>query len=76
VVVKLLAEGTTVGGLDPPVVADVVLDGILTDRFMVTPHSDDVVALATMRLQVAETGALTEHIYAPMIDAELLTARS
>jgi len=60
-VVKVLTDGTTGGGVDPSVAADVVLEGILTNRFILTTHPDDLAGAATMRLDAARTGMLAER---------------
>lgn len=60
-VVKVLTDGTTGGGLDPSVAAEVVLAGILSDRFMLSTHPDELIAAGSFRLQVAETGSLAER---------------
>jgi NAD(P)-dependent dehydrogenase (short-subunit alcohol dehydrogenase family) len=60
-VVKVLTDGTTGGGVDPSVAADVVLNGILTNRFVLTTHPDELISAATMRLEAARTGMLVER---------------
>lgn len=60
-VVKALTDGTTGGGVDPSVAADIVLNGILTNRFVLTTHPDEVIAGATMRQDAARTGMLAER---------------
>jgi NAD(P)-dependent dehydrogenase (short-subunit alcohol dehydrogenase family) len=58
---KVLIDGTTGGGLDPSVAADVVVEGILSNRFVLTTHPDDLINAASMRLEAARTGMLVER---------------
>ena len=58
---KVLADGSTGGGLDPSVAADVVVEGILTNRFLLTTHPDELINAATMRLETARSGMLVER---------------
>lgn len=51
---RLLLEGTTGGGLDPVEVAAVVLEGIRTNRFVLTTHTADLHAAARARLAHAQ----------------------
>lgn len=60
-VAKVLTAGTTGGGVDPSMAADVVLNGILTNRFVLTTHPNELLSAARMRLEAAETGMLTDR---------------
>lgn len=60
-VLKALNNLTTDGGLDPAIVAGVVIEGILTDRFVLSPHPDELVSAARNRLVAAESGLLAER---------------
>jgi hypothetical protein len=53
----LLTEGTTSGGLDPSRAAEAVLAGIRANRFILTTHSEDLVAAADARLAKARKTA-------------------
>jgi NAD(P)-dependent dehydrogenase (short-subunit alcohol dehydrogenase family) len=53
----LLTEGTTSGGLDPSLAAEVVLAGIRANRFILTTHPEDLVAAADARLAKARKAA-------------------
>lgn len=51
---QMLKEGTTQGDVDPPAVADVVLDGIRGDQFVVSTHAEQLRNAARNRLDHAE----------------------
>jgi NAD(P)-dependent dehydrogenase (short-subunit alcohol dehydrogenase family) len=46
----------TAGRVDPSVAADVVLEGILTNRFVLTTHPDQLRQLLAMRIESADSG--------------------
>jgi NAD(P)-dependent dehydrogenase (short-subunit alcohol dehydrogenase family) len=51
---NVLKAGTTQGDVDPPAVADVVVEGIRSNRFMLSTHPTQVVEAARSRLNLAE----------------------
>ncbi len=55
---QVLTNGTTAGDVDPPAVADAVVQAILTNCFVVTTHLDQVVEMARDRLALAERAGM------------------
>jgi NAD(P)-dependent dehydrogenase (short-subunit alcohol dehydrogenase family) len=51
---NVLKAGTTQGDVDPPAVADVVVEGIRSDRFILSTHPTQVVEAGRSRLNLAE----------------------
>ena len=51
---NLLRTGTTQGDVDPPAVAEVVIEGIKTNRFILSTHPTQVVDAGRARLNLAE----------------------
>jgi hypothetical protein len=51
---QMLTAGTTTGGIDPATVADAVLEGIRSNRFVLSTHPDQITAAARARLAHAE----------------------
>lgn len=51
---NLLRTGTTAGDVDPPAVADVVVEGIRSNRFILSTHPAQVVDAGRSRLNLAE----------------------
>jgi NAD(P)-dependent dehydrogenase (short-subunit alcohol dehydrogenase family) len=58
---KVLTDGSTGGGLDPSRAAEAVVNGILTNRLILSTHPDELISAATMRLEAARTGMLVER---------------
>ena len=54
--IKALTAGTTSGGADASVVAEAVVQGILSNEFILTTDRERLVALAAMRLDAARSG--------------------
>jgi NAD(P)-dependent dehydrogenase (short-subunit alcohol dehydrogenase family) len=55
---KTLTDGTTSGPVEPSAAAAVVVEGILSNRFVLSTHPDDVRGAAEQRLELARGGKL------------------
>jgi NAD(P)-dependent dehydrogenase (short-subunit alcohol dehydrogenase family) len=55
---QLVTAGTTVGPVEPSAVAAAVVEGILSNRFVLSTHPDDLRGAAERRLALARGGAL------------------